>query len=119
MADVRLIDANSVCKKIVESIRHAEEWANEARAQQDIHGLRCATEAKTSLLAMLARIHDEPTIEAEPVRYGKWVKSDTQRHVEITYECSECRHEAVGEYEKTPFCGGCGAIMGGDSDETD
>lgn len=64
MADVRLIDANSVCKKIVKSIRCAEEWANEAKKQQDTHGLRCATEAKTSLLAMLARIHDEPTIEA-------------------------------------------------------
>ena len=66
MADARLIDANSVCKKIVESIRCAEEWANEAKEQQDTHGLRCASEAKTSLLAMLARIHDEPTIEAEP-----------------------------------------------------
>lgn len=64
MADVRLIDANSVCEKIVKSIRHAEEWQNEAKEQQDTHGLRCATEAKTSLLAMLARIHDEPTVEA-------------------------------------------------------
>lgn len=67
--DVRLIDANSVCKKIVKSIRCAEEWANEAKKQQDTHGLRCATEAQTSLLAMLARIHDEPTIEAEPCTF--------------------------------------------------
>lgn len=67
MADeIRMIDANSVCKKIVESIRCAEKWANEAKEQQDTHGFRCATEAKTSLLAMLTRIYDEPTIEAEP-----------------------------------------------------
>ena len=72
MADVRLIDANSVCKKIVESIRHAEEWANEAKEQQDTHGLRCASEAKTSLLAMLARIHDEPTIEASPCDFCQY-----------------------------------------------
>lgn len=64
MADVRLIDANSVCKKIAESIHDAEEWINEAKERQDFHGLRCASEAKTSLLAMLARIHDEPTVEA-------------------------------------------------------
>lgn len=75
MADVRLIDANSVCKKIAESIRHAEEWANESKEQQDTHGLRCATEVKTSLLAMLARIHDEPTVEAEPVNSG-WISVD-------------------------------------------
>lgn len=69
MADeVRLIDANSLCAKIVQSIHDAEEWINEAKEQQDTHGLRCATEAKTSLLAMLARIHDEPTIETEPVK---------------------------------------------------
>ena len=67
MADeVRLIDANSVCKKIVESIHCAEKWANEAKERQDTHGLRCAAEAITSLLAMFTRIHDEPTIEAEP-----------------------------------------------------
>lgn len=64
--EVRLIDANSVCKKIVESIHCAEKWANEAKERQDTHGLRCAAEAITSLLAMLTRIHDEPTVEAEP-----------------------------------------------------
>lgn len=58
-----------------------------------------------------------PSADVQPVRYGKWVKSNTQKHVEVTYECSECQHEVVGEYEKTPFCGGCGARMEGDSNE--
>ena len=74
---VRLVDANSVCKKIVESIRCAEKWANEANEQQDTHRLRCATEAKTSLLAMLTRIHDEPTIEAKPV--NGWISMKDRR----------------------------------------
>lgn len=70
--------------------------------------------------ALINSIQDISAIkgaDVQPVRYGKWVKSNTQRHVEITYECSECQHEVVGEYEKTPFCGGCGARMDGDSDD--
>lgn len=59
-------------------------------------------------------IKKEPTIEVEPVKHWHWIVSDTQKHVEVTYECSECQHVAVGEYEKTPFCGGCGARMDGD-----
>jgi hypothetical protein len=64
MTDVRLIDANSVCKKIVESIRCAEEWANEAREQQDIIGLQYASDTYSSLISMLERIQNEPTVEA-------------------------------------------------------
>jgi hypothetical protein len=110
MADeVRLIDANSVCKKIVESIRCAEEWANEAKEQQDTHGLRCATEAKTSLLAMLARIHDEPIIEAEPVKYAH-----RTLNIGLRSYCSNCGVLAYCEN----FCSNCGAyiIKDGDSE---
>ena len=60
-------------------------------------------------------VDEMPTIDAEPIKYGRWIKSNIQRHVEVTYECSECQHEVVGEYEKTPFCGGCGARMDGDN----
>ena len=66
--------------------------------------------------ALLELVDTMPTIEAEFVKHGRWVKSDTQKHVEITYECSECQHEVVGEYEKTPFCGGCGVRMDGNTD---
>lgn len=61
-------------------------------------------------------ISEMPSADVQPVRHGRWVKSATQKHVEVTYECSECQHEAVGEYEKTPFCGRCGARMDGDSE---
>lgn len=54
--------------------------------------------------------------KAESVKHGRWIVSHTQKHVEVTYECSECQHEVVGEYEKTPFCGGCGARMMKDGD---
>lgn len=57
-----------------------------------------------------------PAVDVQPVKRGRWVVSRTQKHVEITYECSECRHEVVGDYEKKPFCGECGARMEGDSE---
>lgn len=61
-------------------------------------------------------IMEFPTADVQPVKHGKWVVSATQKHVEVTYECSECQHEVVGEYEKTPFCGGCGIRMDGDNE---
>lgn len=118
MADeIRLIDANSVCRSIVESIRYTEEWINEVREQQDTIGLQYASNTYSSLISMLERIQKEPTVEVPSVKYGRWVVSPVQKHVEITYECSECGHEVVGDYEKTPFCGGCGARMNDDKDK--
>lgn len=66
MTDVRLIDANSVCRSIVDSIRYTEEWIREAREQQDTVGLQYASNTYSSLISMLERIQNEPTIEVEP-----------------------------------------------------
>ena len=63
--EIRLIDANSVCKSIVESIRYTEEWINEAKKQQDTVGLQYASNTYSSLISMLERIQKEPTVEAE------------------------------------------------------
>jgi hypothetical protein len=57
-------------------------------------------------------IDDAPTIEAEPVRHGRWIKKqekDTFAGYLYSYECSEC-----GRIEKCrePYCN-CGAKMGG------
>ena len=61
-------------------------------------------------------VENIPSADVQPVKHGHWVKSHTQKHVEVTYECSECQYEVVGEYEKTPFCGGCGVRMDGVKD---
>jgi hypothetical protein len=49
-------------------------------------------------------IDDVPTIDAEPVRHGEWIKVD-----DYAVMCSEC-----GKYEKWiyPYCH-CGAKMDG------
>ena len=63
-------------------------------------------------------INDTPTVEPER-KTGKWVEDTEQTHIEKCWYCSECGYKAWGQYEKTDFCGGCGAKMeeGGADDE--
>lgn len=64
-------------------------------------------------------IEEQPTIEAEPVRHGKWIKkfieSAEWNWDELYYECSECTllSETVSE-----FCPHCGTKMDGVANET-
>ena len=54
----------------------------------------------TGIKAMLLK---QPTIEAEPVRRGRWIKD-----MEKGYQCSAC--EWWNEYDM-PYCPSCGARM--------
>lgn len=65
-------------------------------------------------------IEEAPTIEAEPVRHGRWFgwhgdkrcKDGEYRHFRY-YECSECgRRSDI----KTNYCPNCGAKMDGGAD---
>lgn len=61
------------------------------------------------------QIDAAPTVEAEPVRHGTWIKDKDGFH-----RCSECGENTdrqedsfgydVGEF-KNPYCGNCGAKM--------
>lgn len=73
---------------------------------------------------VLLRIEEIPTIDAEPVRHGKWIKmSDADG---IYYACSECGNELtriesfdpqfdlfprLKSIDKTNYCPNCGAKM--------
>lgn len=95
-------------------------WMISMKAVLDIVSQYCpdddgsCSKAGVDLREMLDEIEGLDETEVQPVKQGRWIVSHTQKHVEVTYECSECQHEVVGEYEKTPFCGGCGARMDGD-----
>lgn len=55
-------------------------------------------------------IASTPTIEAEPVRHGHWVRNDNG-----TYSCSECHSWIPNEqYYYARYCLFCGAKMGGE-----
>ena len=80
-----------------------------------------ASAGKTVALAMKLlekKVADAPTIEAEPVKHGRWhdcYQIDEFHYIRI---CSECanrnvfhKYDSVGNY-----CPNCGARMDGDSD---
>jgi rubrerythrin len=57
------------------------------------------------------------TIEAEPVRHGRWIPTEYDSYADgnpvyDAFECSECGHEHSGEEDTlTAFCPDCGADM--------
>ena len=64
-------------------------------------------------------IDNAPTIDAEPVRHGRWINKTERIYADLNYrfDCSACRHifYAAG-IETFKFCPNCGAKMRGDED---
>ena len=61
-------------------------------------------------------IYEAPTIEAEPVRHGRW----NYRHEDDWCYCTACGTDAEGsdgECLETDFCPHCGARMDGGADD--
>ena len=61
-------------------------------------------------------INRSPTIEAEPVRHGRWVSDEG----DVLFHCSECETQISTSWdydcdEMWNYCPHCGAKMGGDS----
>lgn len=96
---MRLIDADKLAEEIADSI-------NDASIQND--------ELSLSILRVFKKtVDDEPTIDAEPVKRGKWI-----HHAGMNSKCSCCgRYFPVAEFEQRPFdvnfCIHCGARMEG------
>jgi hypothetical protein len=66
-------------------------------------------------------IINAPTIEAEPVKHGKWIyrEYDESDGSDEYYYCSECHEIALSEFGRYTFvrsdyCPNCGARMDGD-----
>lgn len=61
--------------------------------------------------AFLYSIDAQPTIDAVPVKHGRWVQA---RYTQAPlYICSECDRR---EYKQHRYCPQCGAKMDGDSE---
>lgn len=93
------------------------------RSTCEYQGYGCST---------LADIDEQPTIEAEPVKHGRWIRAEAKgypvKRPSIWY-CSECGekikyNDTLGRYQKTkktvsqvnPRCRKCGARMDGGAD---
>ncbi len=73
---------------------------------------------KTLFADMFKTIIDQqPTVDAEPVRHGKWI--DEGYYADYTdvsaWRCSECGWHMIGyDYELFRYCPSCGANMEGE-----
>lgn len=65
-------------------------------------------------------IEEAPTIEAEPMRHGKWkVLKNYPWKLQSMFCCSECgkfEHGYAYEHEGFNYCPNCGAKMRGEND---
>ena len=74
----------------------------------DCGHLRSPCEVCFSELDVANLIDAQPTVEAEPVRHGKWIDRTIKVSAELTniiHVCSVCEEMAVGKYRYCPHCG--------------
>lgn len=111
MPEIRLIDANALMK----SICGHECGCN----PEECDGM----ESETVPCNFYAYVNEAPTIDAHPVKQGKWIT--TQRTIDDGFTtCSYCHSEFyidnlvhVGNEDGfCEFCPRCGARMDGDND---
>ena len=56
-------------------------------------------------------IENAPTVDAEPVRHGRWIEERNPMMYQLlpyVWVCDQC---GTAFYYKTPYCGECGAKM--------
>lgn len=90
----RLIDADAVISGV----------KNRCIGQDDV------VKVEHSIISMLYMM---PTVDAEPVRHGKWIKADSQQYFRKHYPCftcSECGYRKDSQ-KKWNYCPNCGARM--------
>ena len=96
---MRLIDADALRE------RHCEGCAEDVRAS-------CKDDP---VCASLMWVVEEPTIDAEPVKHGRWERVPSNG-IGGTARCSICG-KAIYGYHTMNYCPNCGAKMdGGDND---
>ena len=93
---MRLIDANALIQNHCGACANKEFCSEESCPYYEIR----------------RRIETAPTIEAEPVRHGRWL--NRKRNGYAVLVCSECEREKEG-YTRTAYCPHCGARMDGGS----
>lgn len=113
-SEVRLIDANALHAKIYEDSERS-------------YG------ASANIAQVLLRIETAPTIEAKPVRYGRWIEKppysdETVKGLEFQIVCSECDAQnssitfdencvpIAKTFYRTRYCPNCGSRMDGGAD---
>lgn len=109
---MRMIDADA----LIESIKHGLwDW-------ETVNGI----ESRTVLEQTIQDIRNEPTIDAEPVRHGRWTECEYENGINF-HRCSVCGQLDMYQgiftdsgdrgfifYYKRQYCPNCGAKMDGE-----
>lgn len=96
---MKLIDADALCA-------YLNEWSRKLHAGV-YHNDAIIMDVLTSVFEYIANM---PTVDAEPVRHGRW-ESECEPH----YKCSCCEHW-IHLYQPMPYCPNCGAKMRGENE---
>lgn len=91
---MRLIDADALPRQIAIVQRRCFEYGRTRRSEY-------------KEVVLVSDIDNAPTIEAEPVRHGRWVRMDDTF---TRWKCSECG--AIEDHDSYAYCH-CGAKMDG------
>lgn len=94
----RLIDANALIAPLKEEYKKVKQAFDETSVFQAPNDVALYGALMQEVGAVIGMIEDAKTIDAEPVRHGKWIIEDG--HV----CCSECG-EISKEYNYCPYCG--------------
>ena len=81
---------------------------------EDVALLKTVTDGGLSAKKLWRRINNQPTVDAVPVRHGKWIKLDMHAHI-ADHKCTACGQECyvptcMGE-PMYIYCPNCGARM--------
>lgn len=107
---MRLINADDFIKEIFNRCEAAIKWGINAIADHNEEIKIRAEQAIATFCEASLTAKKMPTIEAEPVKHGKWIWE------ECVYKCSNCSHKAYGNILECmdgtyKYCPNCGARM--------
>lgn len=110
MPDVRLIDANALVKQI------------EGTHCKDCNSYNGAMCRACEWMDAMDYIEDAPTVDAQPVKHGKWLEY-SRNALETYIECTNCcvasrqihlQMVTSNAFGLPNYCPNCGAKMDGD-----
>ena len=95
----RLIDAGELMEQLV-------------KKKPEVAAIRYTEGFNDALLRFRSMVHGAPTVDAVPVRHGRWIKNDNG-----TWSCERCHSWIPDEqHYYARFCLYCGAKMDGGAD---
>ena len=122
---MRLIDADALMESLKESTDRAMKWYEDCKTYNSAMIGRAEQTIMTFNECGL-RIKNAPTVDAVPVKHGRWIKKrywsegvGMGERYGYYYSCSKCGNSVCGGYDECgkKYCDKCGARMDGEGRE--